>query len=81
MQPRVILNSTQLQLTINRLCYQLIENHNDFSETVLIGLQPRGKYLLDAIVQQLAKIDRKLPLMSGNLDITFIATIFEEVMY
>lgn len=71
MQPRVILNSTQLQLTINRLCYQLIENHNDFSETVLVGLQPRGKYMLEAIVQQLEKIDNQLPIISGNLDITF----------
>lgn len=71
MQPRVILNSTQLQLTINRLCYQLIENHNDFSNTVLIGLQPRGKYLLNAVTAQLAKINKKLPVINGNLDITF----------
>ena len=71
MQPRVILNSTQLQLTINRLCYQLIENHNDFSNTVLIGLQPRGKYLLNAVTAQLAQINKKLPVINGNLDITF----------
>ncbi|MBL4624830.1 MAG: bifunctional pyr operon transcriptional regulator/uracil phosphoribosyltransferase PyrR [Flavobacteriales bacterium] len=71
MQPRVILNSTQLQLTINRLCFQLIENHNDFSDTVLVGLQPRGKYMLNAITEQLSKINKKLPIVSGNLDVTF----------
>jgi pyrimidine operon attenuation protein / uracil phosphoribosyltransferase len=71
MQPRVILNSTQLQLTINRLCYQLIENHNDFSNTVLVGLQPRGKFMLDAVAKQLSKINKMLPVITGNLDITF----------
>ena len=39
-----------LQITLDRLTHQLIENHGDFSNTVLIGLQPRGVYLADRIV-------------------------------
>src|SRR5690606_9356722 len=40
MKPLTILNSQQFELTIKRLCFQLIENHEDFSDTVIIGLQP-----------------------------------------
>jgi glycerol-3-phosphate acyltransferase PlsY len=40
MEKQVILNEKQFELTLNRLCYQLIENHNQFEDTVLIGLQP-----------------------------------------
>ena len=37
-----LFNKERLEITINRLCHQLIENHNNFENTVLIGLQPRG---------------------------------------
>jgi len=46
MEKQVILNSRHVELTLNRLSYQLIETHNDFSNTVLIGLQPRGIIVL-----------------------------------
>ncbi|RYG18565.1 MAG: bifunctional pyr operon transcriptional regulator/uracil phosphoribosyltransferase PyrR, partial [Chitinophagaceae bacterium] len=42
MQKRTLLSGQKLQITIKRLCHQLIENHIDFSNTVLIGIQPRG---------------------------------------
>ena len=38
-----ILDASKLSLILNRLASQLFENHNDFSEAVLIGIQPRGK--------------------------------------
>ena len=44
MSSKIILNSNQLDILTNRLVCQLIENHNDFSNTVLIGLQPRGVF-------------------------------------
>jgi pyrimidine operon attenuation protein/uracil phosphoribosyltransferase len=40
MQKKLILDSDLLDLTISRLCQQLIENHNDFSNTVILGMQP-----------------------------------------
>jgi pyrimidine operon attenuation protein / uracil phosphoribosyltransferase len=68
---KTILNTEQINLTIKRLAHQLIENHNDFSNSVLIGLQPRGIYLSDAIVKELQTILPNTTINYGKLDITF----------
>ena len=65
-----ILNSLQLSLTIRRLCFQLIENHHDFSNTVLVGLQPNGVFLVNRLKKELEKIINKV-VKTGALDITF----------
>lgn len=70
MEKQVILNSRHFELTIKRLCYQLIETHNDFSETVLIGLQPRGVDVVKRLKSELESILGK-EILCGNLDITF----------
>lgn len=70
MEKQVILNSKQFELTINRLCHQIIENHSDFDKTVLIGLQPRGIHVLNRIKNQLESILEQ-EITCGNLDITF----------
>lgn len=49
----------------------MIENHEDFSDTVIIGLQPRGIFLADRIVAELQRILDKTDIRSGHLDITF----------
>jgi pyrimidine operon attenuation protein / uracil phosphoribosyltransferase len=70
MQKKLILDSDLLNVTINRLCQQLIENHTNFSDSVIIGMQPRGIYLAELIHQNLEKdIKRQIPL--GYLDATF----------
>ncbi|MEQ8240326.1 MAG: bifunctional pyr operon transcriptional regulator/uracil phosphoribosyltransferase PyrR [Cyclobacteriaceae bacterium] len=70
MQKRLLLSGQHLQITINRLCQHLIENHGDFSETVILGLQPRGIYLAERINKRLQEVlDKKLNL--GYIDITF----------
>lgn len=70
MQKKLILDSDLLDITLSRLCQQLIENHKDFAETVIIGLQPRGVLLAEIIHQKLEKILKKsIPL--GLLDTTF----------
>jgi pyrimidine operon attenuation protein/uracil phosphoribosyltransferase len=70
MQKKLILDSDLLDITISRLCQQLIENHDDFSETVIIGMQPRGIYLAEIIHKKLEKdVKRSIPL--GYLDTTF----------
>ncbi len=71
MKPVTILNSDHFQLTINRLCYQLIENHDDFSNAVLLGLQPRGIFLVDRLHKELKRILNDQPIQAGSLDITF----------
>jgi len=70
MQKKLIIDSDQLDITIQRLCQELIENHNGFEDTVIIGMQPRGIYLAELIHAALQKITRrKIPL--GYLDATF----------
>ena len=70
MQKRLILDQGQIGIILRRFCHQLIENHDDFENTVLLGLQPRGTILLDKIVALLEEISGvKVP--SGYLDATF----------
>ena len=68
---RIILDSTQFDLTIKRLAHQLIENHNNFSNTIIIGLQPRGIFLAERIKAELKAIDAKNNIQLGSLDVTF----------
>lgn len=70
MEKQVILTQRQFELTINRLCYQLIENHSDFANSVLIGLQPRGIHVLRRLKERLEEILGH-QVVCGNLDITF----------
>tara|TARA_R110002049_G_scaffold209020_1_gene379579 strand:+ start:183 stop:725 length:543 start_codon:yes stop_codon:yes gene_type:complete len=72
---RLILDSKKLQLTIKRLCYQLIENHHDFSDSVILGLQPRGIFMAERIHRELEQILSKKVLI-GQLDVTFFRDDF-----
>jgi pyrimidine operon attenuation protein / uracil phosphoribosyltransferase len=68
---KTILNEQQLGITIQRLTHQLLENHLDLENTVLIGIQPRGIYFSNRIVAQLkAEVDPGR-IQYGKLDITF----------
>lgn len=71
MNPVPVLNSAQLDITITRLCHQLIENHGDFANTAIIGLQPRGIYLAKRIVARLKEMTGVSNIRYGTLDITF----------
>ena len=68
---KIILNEQQLAITIQRLANQLLENHLDLQNTVLIGIQPRGIYFSDRIVRQLASEVKPDAIRYGKLDITF----------
>ncbi len=70
MQKRLILDSKLLDITISRLCQQLIENHDQFQETVILGLQPRGIFLAERIKSKLESL-LKIPILLGHLDTTF----------
>jgi pyrimidine operon attenuation protein / uracil phosphoribosyltransferase len=74
---KTILNGTQVAITVDRLCHQLIENHLDFSKTVLIGLQPRGIYLSDRIYRTLQHLLPGVQINYGKLDITFYRDDFK----
>ncbi|MDI1355920.1 MAG: bifunctional pyr operon transcriptional regulator/uracil phosphoribosyltransferase PyrR [bacterium] len=76
-RPKTLLEKTKFDVTIKRLCHQLIEVHNDFSETVLIGLQPRGIFLARRIQNELEKIIAK-KINTGELDTTFYRDDFRK---
>jgi len=71
MSSKVLLNSKEIEIILHRLACQLIENHNDFSNTVLIGLQPRGTYLANRLKDILTNHYHIKDLKLGLLDITF----------
>ncbi|WP_055446186.1 bifunctional pyr operon transcriptional regulator/uracil phosphoribosyltransferase PyrR [Lacinutrix mariniflava] len=71
MSQKVLLNATTINIILHRLACQLIENHKDFSNTVLIGIQPRGKYLANRLAEMLASDYKIKNLQLGQLDITF----------
>ena len=66
-----ILSGKKFDITLERLCYQLIENHGNFRNAVLIGLQPRGIFLARALEQRLNTILTPLKVPYGELDTTF----------
>ena len=71
MRKKKLLNSKDIEIILHRLACQLIENHNDFSNTVLIGLQPRGIFLANRLANLLKKTYHIKGLKLGLLDITF----------
>ena len=71
MSQKVLLSSKEINIILHRLACQLLEHHLDFTETALIGIQPRGIFL----AQRLSKILREdygvSQINLGFLDITF----------
>lgn len=78
MQPKILLEKEKFDVTLKRLCHQLIEEHNDFSNTVIIGLQPRGIYLARRIQKELQTILKDKKINCGELDITFYRDDFRK---
>ena len=76
MGEKIVFNHKELDLSVNRLCWQLIENHSDFSDTVLIGLQPRGFRLAQKIHLKLKELTSISDISLGSLDITFFRDDF-----
>ena len=68
---RQILNQKDIQITIERLCQQLIEHHGYFKNTVIVGVQPRGTFLSNRIITKLKQLLNTTNLESGSLDISF----------
>ena len=70
-QTKRIFDKELLRITIDRLCYQLIENHNDFENTVIIGIQSRGVLVSQRIYKRLQEINPNAHIQYGELDISF----------
>ena len=71
MAKKTLLSERDIHIILHRLACQLIENHTDFSNTVLIGLQPRGIFLANRLAQILQQDYNIASVKLGQLDITF----------
>jgi len=71
MRQLTLIDSKLLHLIITRLACQLIENHDDFSNTVIVGMQPRGVLLAERILEQLKTMQPKVNVPYGVIDPTF----------
>ena len=68
---KTVLNEQQLLITIKRLAHQILENHVNLENTVLIGIQPRGIFVSDQLIKELRILLPEIKFDYGKLDITF----------
>ena len=76
MSNKILLDSKKIEIILRRLVYQLIENHKDFHDTILLGLQPRGIFLIDKILDIFKRDHPNIEIKSGILDYTFFRDDF-----
>ena len=74
-QSKIILNSQQLHLTINRLSFEIIENCKNFNNIAIIGMQPRG-VVLSQHIHKILEFNTKENIKLGCLDTTFFRDDF-----
>lgn len=75
MDKRIVIDSKLMNITIERLCQQLIENHGAFENSVIIAIQPRGIHMANRMCKKLREIlNKEIPL--GYLDVTFFRDDF-----
>jgi len=73
---KLVASAKYTDLLIRRLAEQLIEDHGNFSDSVLIGLQPKGGYLLKQI-QKYLQTQYDCSVQAGLLDTTFFRDDFK----
>ena len=71
-----LITPLQFQLTLDRLAHQLVEEHGEFAESALIGIQPRGVHLASRLRDRIGRILGGKPPRFGELDITFFRDDF-----
>ena len=76
MSQKILLSEKKVSIILHRLSCQLIERHLDFTNTVMVGIQPRGIYLLERLVAQEKEKKPSISLQTGKLDTTFFRDDF-----
>lgn len=71
MVKKTLIGPRELDVILHRLSCQLVENHGDFSETILIALQPRGIPFLERLTDILRRDFSLDQIQTGRLDTTF----------
>ncbi|MHB8259532.1 MAG: bifunctional pyr operon transcriptional regulator/uracil phosphoribosyltransferase PyrR [Bacteroidia bacterium] len=75
---KILLSEHNFEITLTRLCHQLIETHHNFEDTVIIGLQPRGVFLAKRLHKQLQVLCINKNILCGDLDTTFYRDDFRQ---
>ena len=76
MSQKVLLTAKEVTIILHRLACQLIEKHLDFSDTILVGIQPRGVFLAERLKSILEQEYQTPEIQLGYLDITFFRDDF-----
>ncbi|MCK9481248.1 MAG: bifunctional pyr operon transcriptional regulator/uracil phosphoribosyltransferase PyrR [Bacteroidia bacterium] len=76
MNKRLILNHKEAHIILKRLAMELIENHNDFAHSAIIGLQPRGVFPARLLVEYVKEFTKNPSILYGELDHTFFRDDF-----
>ncbi len=76
MSQKILLTSKEVNIILHRLACQLIEKHLDFSDTILVGIQPRGTFLAERLKEILQNEYHVKEIALGYLDITFFRDDF-----
>lgn len=76
MSQKILLTSKEVNIILHRLACQLIEKHLDFSDTILVGIQPRGVFLAERLKEILEQEYKVSQIALGYLDITFFRDDF-----
>lgn len=71
MVTKTLIGPKEIHVILQRLACQLVENHDKFESTVLIGLQPRGIPLLNRLTEILKESYGISDITVGRLDTTF----------
>jgi len=67
---KTLLKNDQFRLTLDRLCYEIIENYPAVNEKCIIGIQERGIFLVERFAERLTMLERGSKMNDGKLDIT-----------
>jgi pyrimidine operon attenuation protein/uracil phosphoribosyltransferase len=67
---KILISPQLLEIMLSRLAHQLIENHQDFADSVILGLQPKGVFFAEKMKKKLQELTNiNIPI--GHLDVTF----------
>ena len=69
-ETREILNKQEFEVSLSRFGRELIETHDSFENTVVIGVQPRGVFLANHLQLVLEDLLNK-KVTAGAIDTTF----------
>lgn len=71
MSQKLLLSAREINIILQRLACQLVENHKNFENSAIIGIQPRGSFLANRLHDILKTEYGLSSLAFGKLDITF----------